>query len=299
MMGSTHAATGILLGAGVGFLTHLGHQHGIVVWEGIGRDLLYGAVTGGLALLPDADHPQASFAHAAGPLSHGVSHLVGRLFGGHRGGTHSIPGTALFAGLVALAVAHPNHWSLGVLAAVLAVCIAAGLAVTGFARHGLQALVYGCAIAGVAVYAIRPELWWLVILGMGLHIVEDEFSGHGCALLWPFTTRRFGGDGHQPAKRKVDGRRPAARRPATRPARTRRSPVPEGYAQPTIPLPVLSGGRKASWVSEGVCLACATRDHGDCVDKTCPCTRGKHTSRPGALSVRPPAAPDDGAPPPF
>jgi membrane-bound metal-dependent hydrolase YbcI (DUF457 family) len=295
--GSTHAATGFLAGAGIGILSTWGHLHGAAAWEGAGHDVLLGFVTAGLALLPDADHPQASFAYAAGGLSHGVSHLLSVLFGGHRAGMHSVFGVGLFSLLAALAgIAFPNRWALGVMAALLAICITAGLRATGFARRKGGALLAGCILAGVAVALVRGELWWLVILGMGLHIFEDEFTGHGCALLWPFSRHRIGGDGGQPAKDRAPARKPprkhaAGHRPAPHPALSR---ALKGPAKTT------SGPYKPPatfWPS--ICSDCLTGEHGDCRDRGCQCkARGcAHPLRPGTKALPaapPPAQPDDG-----
>jgi membrane-bound metal-dependent hydrolase YbcI (DUF457 family) len=193
--GATHAATGVILGAGVGVATR----------AGLPLDGLYGVVTGGLALLPDADHPEASFAYSAGWVSHGVSAAVARLSGGHRKGMHSLP---VLAGWM-LAVETLTTWlpslaGLGIVAFFLALCVTAALVATGFAWHGLAGLMAGCAVAGWMVAADPGALWWLFGLGMGLHIAEDEFTGHGCSLLWPFTSRRFGGI---PGRRSGKGRR--------------------------------------------------------------------------------------------
>jgi membrane-bound metal-dependent hydrolase YbcI (DUF457 family) len=291
MEGTTHAATGFLLGAGIGLLTSAGHAHGaLAVTEGVGHDVLYGVLTAGFALLPDADHPKATFAYAAGWLSHGISHLVAVLFGGHRQGMHSLFGVGVAAaGTAACTLWWPNHWALGCLAGFLAICIAAGLAATGFVRRPAERLLAGCALAAVAVVYVRGDLWWLVALGMALHIFEDEFTGHGCALLWPFTSRRFGGDGRQMAKGR---KRPAPRRPVTRngkrPARPAappaRPPVREARG-PQLMCP-------SCWVGE--CDACPGRGCG------CPQPRAAHPHRQGPKVIS--AAPADPVPddlPPF
>lgn len=285
MEGTTHASTGLLAGAGIALLTHLGHAHGVTAWEGVGRDLLYGAVAAGTALLPDADHPKASFAYSAGRLSRGISHVVAVATGGHRQGMHSVFGiTAMSLGAEAAAVWFPNHWSLGVLAGLLAMCVAAGLAATGFARHGLEALALGCVLAGVAVASpsVRPNLWWLVALGMGLHVIEDTWTGHGVGLLWPFSTSRFGGDGRQPASRR---RTPAKRRPAPRTPRktdSQPAPPPKTRTGPWNPA-------KGLW--QAMCGECLSGDHGDCTDRDCKCTQPgvAHPHRPVPKTVDPTA----------
>jgi len=289
--GATHAATGLVLGMGVGLLTSVPHAHGIQVADNIGRDLLFGLVTGGAALLPDSDHPQASFAHSAGPLSHGISHVVAVLFGGHRQGMHSLAGIGLMA-LVTEALGvwlYPSHVALGILAALLAMCTAAGLAATGFARHGLEALLLGCGVAAVAVVYARHDLWWLVAMGMALHILEDEFSGHGCALFWPVSRKRVGGDGQQPAPARRNGRRSGSqgqRRPVAQPAPSRPSSRRPG--QPPT------------------CLACMAANCEECKGLGCKCPQPA-TSHPGrrkakviSATVEPdqPRRPEDD-PPPF
>jgi membrane-bound metal-dependent hydrolase YbcI (DUF457 family) len=245
--GGTHAATGAIAGLGLALLTGASLRHTMPVEEQAARDVLFAALTAGFALLPDADHPKASFAYSAGGLSHGLSHILARLFGGHRGGMHSVFGIALFALLSeAAAVWAPNRWALGILAAVMAMCIIAGLVATGFARHSSGTLVLGCAIAGVSVAlpAVRADIWLLVAVGMAVHVLEDEFTGHGCALLWPVSFRRIGGDGRQPAgarqgrtrkppvsefkrQRRASQRRPAAPKPPlVPPVRTTRARGP-------------------------------------------------------------------------
>ena len=113
MEGHTHAGTGALLGIGAGLLTTAGGLHGVTIWDGLGRDLMFGTLTAGCALLPDADHPDASFAHAAGWLSHGISHLVAAAMGGHRAGFHSFFGIGLMMLVTAACTSWwPNHWAL-------------------------------------------------------------------------------------------------------------------------------------------------------------------------------------------
>jgi len=90
----------MVVGALAGLATLPARRHGADAgFEAVAHCALFGLATAGLALLPDSDHHDASFAHAAGPLSWVIAHVVGLLFGGHRYGMHSIPGTALVAAL--------------------------------------------------------------------------------------------------------------------------------------------------------------------------------------------------------
>jgi membrane-bound metal-dependent hydrolase YbcI (DUF457 family) len=310
MEGTTHASTGLVLGAGVALLTSIGtHAHGVAVGGEIGRDLLYGALVAGFALLPDADHPKATFAYSAGALSHGTSHIVAVLFGGHRQGFHSLFGIGLM-GVITASCADwwPNRWALAGLALFIAVCVVAGLKATGFLTHGgrghrrpsgsLRRAVIGCGIAALAVVYARPDLWWLVAMGMALHIFEDEFSGHGCALLWPISRKRFGGDGRQPAKRRSSsGRRPQSgyQKAKARAARSARGP-----AAPKPPT-----GPRTTAVKP-TCPTCWVGNCDQCKDRACGCPeRGPdvHQLRPKRRTANAevvpelPPRPEDDIPP--
>lgn len=296
MEGTTHAATGLLLGAGVGLVTSIPHAHGAQVGQNIGHDFMYAFLVAGAALLPDADHPKATFAYTAGPISHGISHVVAVLFGGHRQGLHSFAGIgAMILATLALGTWWPNNWCLGVLAALLAMLVAGGLAATGFRRHGLEALVAGCVLAGVAVVTVRADLWWLVALGMALHIFEDEFTGHGCALFWPVSRHRIGGDGRQPAaRRSSSGRRPRSEFQKAK-ARAQRGPAaPKAPSRPPTAV-------------KPTCPACWTGKCDECKDRACGCPeRGPdvHQLRPKRRTVATaevvpelPPRPEDDIPP--
>ena len=273
MEGTTHAATGFLAGTGTGLLVHAGsHPVGhLAVAHNIGIDLLFGAVAAGLALLPDADHPKASFAYSAGFVSRGLSHLMAVVFGGHRAGMHSLFGMGLFALATECgAVWFPNRYSLAAVAVVLAMTTGAGL----------------------AVWAVRGDLWWLVLLGMGLHIAEDMCTGHGVALLWPFYFGRIGGDGRQPAgsRSRVKSRQ--------RPGRVQR-PAPAGRPAPAKPS---SSYRTGPWKPNGFgaavawtqyCGECLDGEHGECTDRGCKCDVRQHLKRPGAPKPPPAQYPDD------
>lgn len=306
MEGTTHAATGLLLGAGVGLATSIPHAHGAQLGQNIGHDLMYAFLVAGAALLPDADHPKATFAYTAGPISHGLSHVVAVLFGGHRQGLHSFAGIgAMIFTTLALGTWWPNHWCLGILAGFLAMLLAGGLAATGFARHGLEALVIGCVLAGVAVVTVRADLWWLVALGMALHILEDEFTGHGCALFWPASRKRIGGDGKQPARRRAPsstwreageqrrqghrGRRPQSGYQKAK-ARAERGPVPPAGPRGTV----IKAACPACWM--GKCDECRDRACG-CPERGLDVHQGRPKRRAVAETVPELPRPEDDVPP--
>src|SRR5690348_3710651 len=90
MMGRTHAWTGAAAGAAIAWGMNLGPIPTVVAV----------AVCAGSALLPDLDHPDSTAARCAGPISQLFAALVCWLAGGHRRGTHSLVGDAIFAGVV-------------------------------------------------------------------------------------------------------------------------------------------------------------------------------------------------------
>lgn len=291
MEGTTHAGTGLLLGAGASFMLDVtavhAHLAALGSIERAGGVVLFGVVVAGFALLPDADHPDASFAHSAGWLSRMISHLVAVLFGGHRQGMHSAAGIALMGVVTeACAVWFRSRVTLACLGIVMTLCIAAGLCALGAAPHpsarrrrrrnaglftGVEALTAGAAISAVmlAVPAFRADLWWLAVLGMSLHVFEDSLTGHGVAIAWPLSRKRYGGDGKQPA------RRPVAARPSQRPApRGDRDNWPRRRPARTGP--------------SVMCLDCLTDQHEFCTGG-CSCPLAGHPNR----RKRKAAVPDD------
>src|SRR3974390_282609 len=213
--GTTHAASGMIAGAALAFAVPGPWQHHLALAA------VQGLAVGGLALAPDIDHPRATFAWTAGPLSRGVSHLAAVAFGGHRPGLHRIPATAALSGLAlwTVGVAHcrPAAWAFG---AFLAVLVAGGLIAPGFARQGPVALLAGAGLAWYVVTRDPGAPAWMIALGMGLHIAEDCCTGYGTALLWPFRRRRYLGARARVQRtthgvsraRKARGGRPAAGR---------------------------------------------------------------------------------------
>src|ERR1700761_8435101 len=67
------------------------------------------ALTTGAALLPDLDEPHSTIAREAGFLGRGFARAVRFAAGGHRKGTHSLLGAALFTLSAWAAVALVSH----------------------------------------------------------------------------------------------------------------------------------------------------------------------------------------------
>lgn len=109
MMGPSHAACGAAAWVALTADYQL-HLQDLTVPIGWGvldvgdTGVLTGAlVTAGAALLPDLDHPDGTVARSLRPLSTWLARGICRLSGGHRRGTHSVLGVAVFTGLAAAA----------------------------------------------------------------------------------------------------------------------------------------------------------------------------------------------------
>jgi membrane-bound metal-dependent hydrolase YbcI (DUF457 family) len=194
MMGPTHA-----LSAGVAFLavaaplSHYGH-HLSPAMVAVGT-----VVAAGAGILPDFDHPRATPARAFGPLSAALAWTVGKLAGGHRHGTHSIIGTAVFVALAVGAV--HNAWAL---TAALWLCM--GLAVralwgrrknrpNGRLDYGDVAGIIHAAVAAYVAYRVAHSgidmavVPWAVAVGYLAHLVGDSMTEMGVNWLWPHPHR--------------------------------------------------------------------------------------------------------------
>ena len=100
MMGANHAATGAAAWIAVTSTAPFA-----LGWHPVSSvGVMTGAVVcAGAALLPDADHHNGTFAHSLPPVSEWVSDAVETVAGGHRQGTHSFLGIAVFTALAWLA----------------------------------------------------------------------------------------------------------------------------------------------------------------------------------------------------
>lgn len=156
-------------------------------------------VAAGAALVPDADHRHATIAHSLPPLSNVLCIQIGKLSGGHRHGTHSILGLAVFVAIAALA----GMWQLelsgfgtvypgaGILAVLLASFAAKSLRIIPDTMQKFPWLVGLAVGAFVAFYAPQEPYWFplTMALGVATHIAGDMLTTGGCNLLWPLRIR--------------------------------------------------------------------------------------------------------------
>ncbi len=214
MMGAHHAVTGAAVWLGLTTQVDVGLTRlsplipalpdkltlGLGMLELTPTAVVVGAlVTAGAALVPDADHRHATIAHSLPPLSNIMCRQVGKLSGGHRHGTHSILGLAVFVAIAALAgmwtVELPRHGTIfpgaGILAVLLASFAAKVLKIIPDTMRKFPWLV-GIAVGFfVTFFAPQEEYWFPLAMGLGVmaHIVGDMMTTGGCNLLWPLRIR--------------------------------------------------------------------------------------------------------------
>ncbi len=202
MLGRDHALSGALAFAALGPSLHVTGPH-----------LVVGVVlTAGAGVLPDIDHPDSTIARCFGFLTEAFAWLVARISGGHRHGTHSLVGIAVFtAGAVAAGwyqVSGPRltghtifSWHMVPAALYLALLYSAALRALHIGGHHGDLLGIGGAIVTCytrADLALIPVGHWhvpLLALATGLgaaaHITGDELTHGGCPIFWPFSMHEF------------------------------------------------------------------------------------------------------------
>jgi len=180
-------------------------------------------VCAGAALLPDADHHNATIAHALPPFSTWLARGIGRLSGGHRHGTHSLLGILVFTLLSAVPqvflwvldagrLAAPSWLAFAVAHLWPALC---SVVLVAFAAKVLRFLPDGArkfpwvlgGAAGVLVAASSPaDTWWFPLavgVGVVVHLVGDLLTVGGVNLVWPLVLHAPRAVGHVPVLRHV------------------------------------------------------------------------------------------------
>lgn len=179
MLGHSHALTGAAAGAAAGlYLTH----------PGIAGTVVLAGLTAGFATLPDLDSCGGCAARSLGPLSEAFAWCVRKISGGHRHGTHSLAGVAVFTGLSWLAWAFratlPGKVAL---ALIVALAIAAGLRALRLGGH------FADALAALAAGALAWSGWPLAMvplacaLGCSVHLLGDSLTTEGIPAWLPLS----------------------------------------------------------------------------------------------------------------
>lgn len=200
MMGRDHALSGALAGLGATSLISALSVHPLTLPAQLAGTLI---VTGAV-MLPDWDHPQATVAHAFGPLSraiaHGLNGLSEMVFDitksrydkprsdGHRLLTHTLIWAAALAGTVLLL---GHFWPLWTVLGTTYLCASlalAGLAGSWVKRNGWLVTAAAAAALTAACWRLAPQLdppllAGLVALGCWVHCLGDSCTLAGCPWL--------------------------------------------------------------------------------------------------------------------
>jgi len=205
MMGTSHAATGVLTGGAVAVLC--------------GADVLVtlmcAAVGAGAALLPDLDEPGSTVGRSLGRVTElaatGLRDLSRRVYrgtatpreladprdGGHRFLTHTVPACLVF-GLVALGIALVPAGAALVVFAMSALglgTVAGSWRSWGTARRRRRAALVVAGVFGACTLLVQdfgPAAWLIALVvfaGALTHVLGDWLTRSGVPLAWPFAVR--------------------------------------------------------------------------------------------------------------
>lgn len=211
MMGAHHAACGAAAWVAltstvtIDFPFHM--QLGLGLFDVSPVAVVTGALlTAGAALLPDADHHNATIAHSMPPVSNVIVAGIAKVSGGHRHGTHSFIGIIAFTFMAFLAgyITPASITSIfggtmtGWFADLQIGPAVMSMILIGFALHTLKFVPKQTKKAGWIVSALIAMLilflapheqnWFPLAVGVGVivHILGDMMTTGGCNLVWPF-----------------------------------------------------------------------------------------------------------------
>lgn len=186
MLGHSHAATGLLVGAVTAPFAPITGPVEAAVWV---------AGWAGFALLPDLDTNQSTAARMWGWSTERLAGTVGRLAGGHRAGTHDIVVAPIIVGLVvALMAAHPLSLTILLAVSIGLALLALDPILPGDQGHpAANAVVSWAAAIGLVWFGVQA-FWWLPLVAAGgviVHIFGDCVTKAGVPV--PLTTWTSGG----------------------------------------------------------------------------------------------------------
>lgn len=149
-------------------------------------------IVGG-ALLPDADHPNASAARSFPPLSNVMVAGISKVSGGHRGYTHTLLGVGIFAALTYFACTWQadiyGHQVFPLALLIVAFCVSLGLSTLKIVPKGTGYLL-GIAAGYLAYISPLPALTIATFLALGclIHLAGDVITTKGLKLFRPLSS---------------------------------------------------------------------------------------------------------------
>ena len=167
------------------------------------REQACGAViAAGGALLCDMDTPNSRLAQSLGPVTRLAARAIGRVFGGHRVGTHSLAFCAIVGALSALAlstgevvrVSADATLTVGQLVALAIAYVASALTIALLpGLRGTRAAVLTAALVALGAWIAPPPglVSVAVTIGCVSHLLADVLTPEGIVPLWPFSRRRI------------------------------------------------------------------------------------------------------------
>lgn len=161
-------------------------------------------LTSGAALLPDIDHHNGTIAHSLPKVGFIPSptqilcRFIGKISGGHRHGTHSILGIAIFIllafllGRVRIPIAGQEYAFGAALLAFLLTAFAFAVFKIGAKKAWLFRWIAAAAVAAAITFYF-PDQWALlpIIVGLGafVHCLGDMLTVGGVPWLYPLTPK--------------------------------------------------------------------------------------------------------------
>jgi membrane-bound metal-dependent hydrolase YbcI (DUF457 family) len=145
------------------------------------------AIGGGAGGLNDIDAVKSRVSRSVGFVTEGLAHVARKVSGGHREGTHTWLGEAVFGSLAAVPVAliH-DRWAQWMLGALLTILFATLLEL----RIRVLRAVIVSSVAALAVVWFRYDLHsiaWAILIGTIVHGAGDACTEHGLQPFKPFS----------------------------------------------------------------------------------------------------------------
>jgi membrane-bound metal-dependent hydrolase YbcI (DUF457 family) len=193
MMGANHALTGaaawVAITASAPVLTT-----GLLPLGPVG--VFTGAIVcAGAALLPDADHHNATIANSVPVVGSVVTKSIGELTGGHRQGLHSLLATfavlilSLLIGFIQMPTEMFGQVPIGAAIATMALVAFATKALKLTKGSWLLPWFVGVVTAAAIALFAPTEMNWLpvaITVGFVVHLIGDMMTIGGVPVFWPW-----------------------------------------------------------------------------------------------------------------